>query len=445
MPDRSDSLMLSDLLRKSVKLEANEVRATLVSFSFVLVLMAAYYILRPVRDAMASDWTDAEVSWLWTLNFFISAVVVSLYGGAVTSVKFRNLVASVYTFFAISFLAFYLGTQLVADRVLVDKSFYVWISVFSLFHVSVFWSFMADLFTKAQSLRLFGFIGAGASVGGLVGPAIPTFFVGAIGTDNLMLVASLMLLLTLPIIGVLQRLKITDLHNENQQADLEDFEYIGGNPLAGFTEFVKNPYLISIGVFILLYTSISSFVYFELKNLLEDYTRAQRTQIWSSMDLAVNILTILTAFFVTGRVASKYGVGVTLASVPFAICGGMLVVAAAPMVAVVVGLQILRRAGNYGMTRPGREMLFTAVDRETRFKAKPVIDIVVYRGGDTLNAWFFTALTQGLGLGLGAVALVGALIAAIWGGVGLYLGGAFNRQQLEPGEATAVDLNPPSQ
>jgi AAA family ATP:ADP antiporter len=393
---------------------------------------------------MASDWTDAEVSWLWTLNFFISAVAVSLYGGAVTAVKFRNLVTSVYAFFAASFLAFYLGTQVVADRELIDKSFYVWISVFSLFHVSVFWSFMADLFTKAQSLRLFGFIGAGASVGALIGPSIPTFFVGAIGTDNLMLVASLMLLLTLPIIGMLQRLKITDLHNESQHAGAGDMEYIGGNPLAGFIEFVKNPYLISIGVFILLYTSISSFIYFELKNLMADYTREQRTQIWAAMDLAVNVLTLLTALFVTGRVASRFGVGVTLASVPFAICGGMLVVAAAPMVAVVVGLQILRRAGNYGMTRPGREMLFTAVDRETRFKAKPVIDIVVYRGGDTLNAWFFTGLTQGLGLGLGAVALVGALIAAIWGGVGLYLGGVFNRQQSANSTAVDPELNPSS-
>ena len=176
--------MLFDLLRKAVLLERNEVRAVLVSFGFVLVLMAAYYILRPVRDAMASDWTDAEVSWLWTLNFFISAVAVSLYGGAVTTVKFRNLVTSVYAFFAVSFLAFYLGTQAVADRVLIDKSFYVWVSVFSLFHISVFWSFMADLFTKAQSLRLFGFIGAGASVGALVGPSIPTFFVGALGIDN---------------------------------------------------------------------------------------------------------------------------------------------------------------------------------------------------------------------------------------------------------------------
>ena len=419
----------SELLRKAVTLEAHEVRATLTSFFFVFVLMAAYYILRPVRDAMVSDWTDAEVSWLWTLNFFISAAAVSLYGGAVATVKFRRLVPSVYTFFAFSFLCFYLGTQVVGDRVLIDKSFYVWISVFSLFHVSVFWSFMSDLFTKAQSLRLFGFIGAGASTGALVGPSIPTFFVGSIGTDNLILVATVLLLATLPIIAALQRLKSVDLHNEGQHVDSEEMEYIGGNPLAGFGEFVKSPYLLSIGLFILLYTSIGSFVYFELKNLLAEYSRAERTQIWGAMDLAVNSLTLVTALFITGRLATRYGLSTTLASVPILICGGMLVVAAAPAVAVVVGLQIVRRAGNYAITRPGREMLFTAVSREQRFKAKPVIDIVVYRGGDMLNAWAFTALTQGLGLGLGAVALVGAAIAAVWAGVGVYLGRAFARRE----------------
>ncbi len=431
--------MLFDLLRKTVLLERNEVRATLVSFGFVLMLMAAYYILRPVRDAMASDWTDAEVSWLWTLNFFISAVAVSLYGGAVTSVKFRKLVTSVYGFFALSFLVFYGGTQVVADRTLVDKAFYVWVSVFSLFHISVFWSFMADLFTKAQSLRLFGFIGAGASVGALVGPSIPTFFVGSLGTDNLLLVAAFMLLLTMPVIGVLQNLKASDLQNDAQQVGAEDLEYIGGHPLAGFRDFVTNPYLLSIGVFILLYTSISSFVYFELKNLLADFSRAERTRIWGAMDLVVNSLTFLTAFFVTGRIASRLGVGTTLACVPMLICAGMLMLAAAPMVAVVVILQIVRRAGNYAITRPGREMLFTAVDRETRFKAKPVIDIVVYRGGDTLNAWAFTGLTQGLGLGLGAVAMVGAVIAAIWAATGLYLGKVFREQSADDDQAPTAD------
>jgi ATP:ADP antiporter, AAA family len=417
--------LLHKLLDKAAKIEAHEVRATLASFGLVFTLMAAYYILRPVRDAMASDWSDAEVSWLWTFTFFFSAIAVSLYGVAVSKVRFQRLVPSLYGFFALSFVAFYLGSQLLTERTLLDKSFYVWISVFSLFHVSVFWSFMSDLFSKAQAPRLFGFIAAGASTGGLVGPAIPTFFTSSLGTDNLMLIASVLLACTIPIIIWLQNLKSSDLHNEAVHVGEEEFQYIGGNPLAGFTEFVKNPYLIGIGVFILLYTAISSFVYFELKNLLADYSREERSQIWAGMDLAVNSLTLGIALFVTGRMATRYGLSVTLASVPILIMGGMLTVAAAPSVAIVVGLQIIRRAGNYGITRPAREMLFTAVDRETRFKAKPVIDIVVYRGGDMLTAWAFTGLTAGLGLGLGAVAIVGAGIAGLWAGVGVYLGRRF--------------------
>jgi AAA family ATP:ADP antiporter len=410
------------------KIEANEIRATVSSFLFVVVLMSAYYILRPVRDAMASDWTDAEVSWLWTLNFFISTAVVALYGVAVSRIRFSLLVPTMYGIFALTFAIFYLSASASVDRTLVDKSFYVWVSVFSLFHISVFWSFMSDLFSKEQAGRLFSIIAAGASVGGLIGPSIPSFFSDSLGTDNLMLIASVMLLIPIPIIFYLQSLKSTDLHNEALNTN-NAAAAIGGNPFAGFKMFFTNPYLLAIGLFIFLYTGISSFVYFELKNLLAELTRAERTAVWAQMDLAVNVLSIATGLFATGRIVSKFGMPVTIALVPVLICIGLLVIAVSPLLGVVIGLQIARRAGNYAVTRPAREMLFTRVDRETRFKAKPVIDIVAYRGGDTLMAWLFTGLTQGLGLGLAAVAIVGAVIAALWALVGIYLGRWFERDE----------------
>ena len=244
--------------------------------------------------------------------------------------------------------------------------------------------------------------------------------------DNLLLLAALLLLITLPLIKRLQGLKYSELHNESVAVNEDSFEYIGGNPLSGFTVFLTSPFLLGIGLFIFFYTAISSFIYFELKNLLVDYDREARSQIWASMDLAVNILTLLVAAFATGRIASRMGLPFTLASIPVLIGAGMLMLAMAPMVGVVIGVQIIRRAGNYAISRPAREMLFTAVDRETRFKAKPVIDIVIYRGGDMLNAWAFTALTQGLGLGLAAVAGVGAGITLIWAATGIYLGRKFN-------------------
>ncbi len=415
-------------LQRACDIRAEEVKISLSSFLLVLILMSAYYILRPVRDAMASDWSDAEVSWLWTFTFFISAIAVSLYGTAVSRVRFTRLVPSVYGFFALSFALFYVGTQTLGDRTLLDKSFYVWISIFSLFHISVFWSFMADLYSRPQAIRLFGFIGAGASVGGLIGPAIAALLVQDVGTDQLLLIASVLVMLTIPNISLLQRLKTAALHNDELAPQSQGA--IGGNPFAGFSEFLKSPYLLGIGLFILLYTSISSFVYFELKNILADYDRETRSQIWASMDLVVNSLTIVIATFATGRIAKRMGLPFTLASIPILIGAGFMTLAAAPMVGIVVAIQIIRRAGNYAISRPAREMLFTAVDRETRFKAKPVIDIVIYRGGDMMNAWAFTALTQGLGLGLGAVALVGVGVCVAWAATGIYLGRHFNKLQV---------------
>ena len=427
---KSSNNPIYKLLRIVSNIEGHEIKAVVGSFLFVIVLMTAYYILRPVRDAMASDWTDAEVSWLWTLNFFISTAVVAAYGVLVSRFRLRLLVPSIYAIFALTFLSFYALISAMADRTLVDKSFYVWVSVFSLFHISVFWSFMSDLFSKEQAGRLFGIIAAGASVGGLVGPSIPSFFSASLGTDNLMLLASAMLLVPIPIIFYLQSLKSSDLHNESLAPQTPQIK-IGGNPFAGFKLFFSNPYLLAIGLFILLYTGISSFVYFELKNLLSDLSRAERTAVWAQMDLVVNVLSIAVGLFATGRIVGKFGMPVTIALIPVLICAGLIIVAVSPFLGAVVALQVIRRAGNYAVTRPAREVLFTRVDREARFKAKPVIDIVAYRGGDMLMAWFFTGLTQGLGLGLAAVAAVGAGIAALWSIVGIYLGRWFERGETQ--------------
>ena len=424
--------LITSFFQTLSKIKEREIKAVIFSFLFVVVLMTAYYILRPVRDAMASDWTDAEVSWLWTLNFFISTGIVALYGVAVSKFRFRLLVPTMYAIFAGSFVMFYFLGTISEDRTLIDKAFYVWVSVFSLFHISVFWSFMSELFNKEQSGRLFGIIAVGASVGGLIGPTITAFFSASLGIDNLMLIGSMMLLIPIPIIFYLQTLKARDLNN-GAFYTTQTNQQIGGNPIAGFKMLFSNPYLMSIALFIFLYTGISSFVYFELKNLLSDLSRPERSAIWAQMDLAVNILSISIGLFATGRIVSRFGMPVTMALIPVMVCIGLLILAVSPLLGVVMILQIVRRAGNYGVTRPAREMLFTLVDRETRFKAKPVIDIVAYRGSDMLMAWLFTGLTQGLGLGLAAVAGVGAGIAALWSLVGIYLGRWFEYDSPENG------------
>jgi AAA family ATP:ADP antiporter len=286
---------------------------------------------------------------------------------------------------------------------------------------------MSDLWSREQAPRLFGFIATGSSVGAIVGPLITVLLVERVGTGNLMLTSASLLLIPIPIIFTLDRLKVTALGNTQVNVDLSAQKAMGRNPFSGFRLFLTNPFLLGIGVFIILYVAVGSFVWFELKNLLAEFSREDRTQIWAYIDLTVNSLAIFTAMFLTSRIATRFGMPTTLALIPVLIVIGMLVVAVSPVVAVVAGLWVARRAGNYAITRPGREMLFTIVDRETRFKAKPVIDIVLYRGGDMLTAWAFTLLTAGLGLGLGAVAAVGAVIAAIWAVVGIYLGRSYER------------------
>ena len=418
---------LSTAVKTATKIEPNEQKAALLSFVFVFLLMAAYFILRPVRDAMSSDWSDVELSWLWTSTFVVSALAVTAYGALIPHVRFQRLVPIVYVFFSASFIAFYFGSSLLPNPTWVDKTFYVWLSVYSLFHVSVFWSFMSGLFNKQQAPRLFGFIATGASTGAIAGPIIPTFFADNLGTMNLLLIAAGLLLIPIPIIARLQTLKHTDLGNATLDVDLSEQKRLGRNPFSGFTLLFQDRYLLGIALFILLYVAINTVFYFELRDLLRDFEREMRAQVWGGIDLVINSIAILTALFGTSRLATRFGMATTLALIPALMIGGWLVVAASPVLAVLVGLQIARRAGNYAITRPGREMLFTLVDDEVRYKAKPVIDVVVYRGGDMLTAWLFTAVTAALGLGLSGAAIIAAAVASVWALVGLQLGRSYNR------------------
>ena len=241
---------IARFLKTASLIKSRELNAVASSFLFVVILMTAYYILRPVRDAMASDWTDAEVSWLWTLNFFISTAVVAFYGIAVSRFRFRVLVPATYGMFAASFVTFYTLATLYADRTLVDKAFYVWVSVFSLFHISVFWSFMADTYKQEQSRRLFGFIASGSSLGAIFGPAVSFFLAEKVGSNELILISATMLLVPIFIVLYLQKIKETELANTSAAEYNE--QAIGSGILAGFKEFALKPILLGIGLFIFI-------------------------------------------------------------------------------------------------------------------------------------------------------------------------------------------------
>ncbi len=420
-------------MNAATKVQPNELKATVLSFSWVFIVMAAYFILRPVRDSLSSDWTDEQLSWLWTSTFFFSAIAVSLYGFIVSNVRFRIIVPVVYGLFAATFLGFYVAGNTLEGNDLVNRTYYVWVSVFALFHLSVFWTYTSGLYNNEQSKRLFSVIGTGAILGSIAGSAVVSQFADAIGSLNMLLVAAVLLLAPIPIMRTLDGLRETELGNPDSQADLIRGSKLGVNPFAGFTRFVRSPYLLWIGFFILLYVCMNTFLYYEIRKAFAGWDRDVRAQAWANIDLAVNILAALTALFATGRLATRLGMSATLAMVPLIMLLGWIVVAMSPALASLVGVQIVRRAGNYAITRPGREMLFTVVDSETRFKSKPVIDTVVYRGGDVATAWFYTFLTTQIGLGLAGIAMVGAAIAGVWAGVGAYLGALFDGHSAEKG------------
>ena len=413
-------------------IRAHELRATVVSFLMVFILMASYFVLRPVRDAMASDWTDTQVSFLWNLQFFISAAIVALYGWLISRTRFENIVPLIYAIFSSSFLAFYLFTPVFPDAELMEKAFYLWVSAFSLFHLSVFWSLMASMFTKEQSKRLFAVIASGSSAGAIVGPSIPAFFADRLGLDILMLIAACGLMTVVPLVLYLYHLRRTELvlgEDTNELTLPRDAQsnLLGGDWWSGFRSVIKNQYLLGIGLFILLYVFIGSFVYFEQKNLLAEYSRAERAQILGSIDWVVNTLTFVLAMFVTGRLVTKLGMPATLMLLPVLLVFGLFALAVAPLVVIVMAIQVARRTGNYAITRPAREMLFTQVSPEERFKSKPVVDVVVYRGGDAVSGTLFALLSDGVGLGLAAIAVIGAGISAIWAAVARQLGIAYER------------------
>ena len=411
--------ILSRKLQQIAGVESAEQKPVWGAFCFAFILMTAYYILRPIRDGMSSNWSDAELSNLFTITFIASTLASLIYSQLYHKVRSQHLVRGVYLLFATSFAGFYLLMKMNAGSTVWARYFYVWVSVFSLFQFSVFWSFMADVFTRTQATRLFAFISAGASLGAITGPTLALLLSARLGLSNLVLISSLLLFLPLAFISMLEGYAASVATEPASRHD----RISGLAQLAtGVLQVIRDRHLLAISVFILLFTAIGTFVYFELKNMLAGMDAVTRTQIWSGMDLAVNIISVVTALFITGRLTARFGLTSVLGAIPAMTVVGLLWIAFVPYLWVVIVLQCARRAGDYAVTRPGREMLYTIVSRDKRFQAKNVIDTVVYRAGDVLAAWCFTGLTQGIGANLSMIAVVGALIALLWFAAGIYLG-----------------------
>jgi AAA family ATP:ADP antiporter len=430
---------LARFVRALTKIERHEFVAVVLSFLLVFVLMTSYMILKPLRDALAADWGNVGLSITWTVNFGLSLVAVAAYGAALTYFRFRIMVPAFYVFFALTFIALYLLRSSMADATLVNKGFYIWVSVFSLFNLSVFWSFMTDVFSSEQARRLFGVIAAGTTVGAITGPIVTAALVDDLGANGLLLLSAGLLFLPLIAIPLLRREKDTRLGNADLEADLSRHQALGTNPFSGFSVLASDRYLLGICAFILLYVTINTFVYFELQNLTREYSLEFRAQVWSWIEVTTNVLTLVTAALITSRIVIRLGMKTALTLMPALVAIGVTALVAAPVLLTLAIFQIGRRVGNYAITRPSREMLFTVLGREMRFKAKPVIDVVVYRGGDVASGWLFTLLAGGFSLGLTGVAVMIGIVAVLWGLTALWLGGIYAERAERKDPATGAD------
>ena len=417
-------------LRRLVAVERHEVAAALWSAALFFTVLCSHYIIRPLRDAMGLAGGVKDLQWMFTATFLATLVAVPAFSWVVARWPRQTFIPWVYRGFALMLLGFFAALQLgsAGAQVVVAQVFYVWAAVFSLFVVSVFWEYMADLWRRDQGERLFGFIAAGGTAGALVGPALTGWLAPRIGPTYLVLVSAAALeLATLCV----RRLGAAGLAAAGAGARGQDAgAAIGGGVFAGFSLALSSARLLGICGYVLLLAITGTFFYFELMTIVEAEFAdlAARTEVFAYLDLAVNVVALIVQVAVFGRVMPRIGLGWALAVLPLASLAAFVALGAAPVFAVIVGATIVRRAADFAVSKPARELLFTLVGREAKYKAKSFIDTVVYRGGDVLSAWVFRGF-QALGLGLSGLALLAAPLAALWLAGSLLLGRAAQRAE----------------
>ncbi|HSG75419.1 MAG TPA: MFS transporter [Burkholderiales bacterium] len=408
-----------DFLCRVLRAERHELPALAWAFAYFFVLLAGYYVLRPVRDEMGVQAGLKALPWLFSATFAAMLVLVPLYGWLCARLPRARLLPAVYAFFALNLFAFWALLQSGVPARALAPAFFVWVSVFNLFVVSVFWSFMADLFDARQAARLYGAIAAGGSCGAIAGPAISALAAAPLGTANLMLVAAAFLGAAIVCVARLGHWS----RRHPRAGEPKPEAPLGGSVLAGARAALTSPYLLAICGYLLCYTTLSTALYFQQIAIVgaEIADAAARTRFFATLDLAVNSLTLILQLLAFARLGALLGAAWMLALLPLVSIAGFAWLAAAPGLAALAVFSVARRACNFALSRPVREALYTVATREERYKAKAFIDTVVYRGGDALAAWLLGAL-RAAGLGFAAVSLAMLPVGAAWLGLAFFLG-----------------------
>jgi ATP:ADP antiporter, AAA family len=423
------------------RIEPGEGPAVLVAFLMYFCILGGYFAVRPVRETVGTVLGRERVADLFVWTWVVTLALVPAYGALCTYFRRRVFLPIVYGAVAVALAA--CGVVFLGDEknVATGTFFYVLISVFNLLLVSMLWSFLLELFRGEQVKRLFGIIAAGGTLGALAGPVMTDLLVTRIGNSGILFVGAGMFVVAVMLQQVLWRIGVrADFHGRDEGSGLSGGREggrppvavdagnvrdraMGGNPLAGIWLVLKSPYLLGIALFVILLATVNTILYFEQLDLVAATFKdtAERTRVFSRIDYVVQSLTILSQVFLTGRAASRWGIGILLVMVPVAMIGGFLTLALYHAFPVLVVVMIARRAGEYAFVRPGREMLFSNVGLEEKYKAKNFVDVPVYRGGDALAAQVLDGLKAG-GLSAVSVSILGAVIAAVWAVNGWWLG-----------------------
>jgi AAA family ATP:ADP antiporter len=416
---------MKKIFAKIVDVKPEEIRALGFGFVFNFIVLGSYYVLRPIRDEIAAAGGVEQLPWLFTGTLVTMLAANAVFSALVARMSRRRFIPIAYRFFIANLIIFFVlmrwsGPE---QQVWVGRAFYVWVSVFNLFVISLFWAFMADLFNTEQAKRLFGFIAVGGSLGAILGGALTALLVQRFGAANLLFASAILLE------GGAWCVRFFPAEFKSRPAgtvseEPEKAEHpVGGSIWAGFTHVARSPYLLGICAFFLLYTITSTFLYSQQTEITRQaFTdRAARTVFFAQLDIWVNVLTVLVQIFLTGRLLKWFGVGITLAVLPMISVIGFIGLGLMPLLGLFALFQVLRRAGNFAVSRPAREVLFTVLPREDKYKAKAFIDTFVYRAGDQIGVWSYPLLTW-LGLGLTGISFVAAPLAGIWLALSLWLG-----------------------
>jgi AAA family ATP:ADP antiporter len=420
-------------LARIANVEPRETKAVFAAFFLFFFVLGSYFAVRPARETIGTLLGRDYVADLWLYTAIFSIAIIPIYGWLVARVRRSVLLPCIYG--SVSLMLIGLGTAMGDVEIDGDVGafFYVWISVLNLMLVSVFWSFLLEIFSSEQTRRLFGFIAAGGTFGALVGPLTTAVFAGTLGVPGLLYLAAGGFACAIGCQLVLLSAGKPDADTA-VATDTRPGRALGGKPFAGITEVLSSTYLMGIATFVCLLSVANTILYFEQLRLVEETFADpdRRTQVFASIDVVVQLLTVLTQLFLTGRIATRFGVKALLVLLPIVLVVGFLALAAFQVFAVLAAVFVLRRWGEYALVRPGREMLFSKLNTETKYKAKNFIDVPVYRFADYVGAQAKTGIDVVTTSPTVSV-LAGAALAGVWALNGLWLGRRRDAAPPEPG------------